>query len=105
MPQVTSLQITLSEDALKFVREKVSKGEFASESDVINESVAAMQDHDAADQAEFETLIHVAAPEDDQPAPQLLFVGDECHVRLVSCSFRVHRRRKSLISRSRVPFV
>jgi antitoxin ParD1/3/4 len=46
MPQATSLQVTLSEDALKFVREKVSKGEFASESDVINESVAVMQDHD-----------------------------------------------------------
>jgi antitoxin ParD1/3/4 len=46
MPQATSLQVTLSEDALEFVREKVSKGEFASESDVINESVAAMRDHD-----------------------------------------------------------
>jgi antitoxin ParD1/3/4 len=46
MPQATSLQVTLSEEALKFVREKVSKGEFASESEVINESVAAMRDHD-----------------------------------------------------------
>jgi antitoxin ParD1/3/4 len=54
MPQATSLQVTLSEDALKFVREKVSTGEFASESDVINESVAAMQDHDH----EFELWLH-----------------------------------------------
>ena len=63
MPQATSLQITLSEDALKFVREKVSKGEFASESDVINESVAAMQDHDA----ELEHWLHeVGGPRYDR---------------------------------------
>ena len=43
-----ALQINLTDDLLLFVRGKVSKGEFASESDVIEESVRAMQDNEIA---------------------------------------------------------
>ena len=48
MPQTPILHVTLSEDALKFVKQKVSTGEYASESDVIIESVAAMQEQQSA---------------------------------------------------------
>jgi antitoxin ParD1/3/4 len=38
-----NLNITLSDDAVQFVRSKVSSGEYASESDVINESLEALK--------------------------------------------------------------
>jgi antitoxin ParD1/3/4 len=46
MGQSHDLHITLSDEAVQFVRRKVSSGEYASESDVINESVAVLQDND-----------------------------------------------------------
>jgi antitoxin ParD1/3/4 len=53
MPQVPTLHITLSPDALKYVQNKVSNGEYASESDLLNESVVAMQEHEAELEAWF----------------------------------------------------
>ena len=46
MGQSRDLNITLSDEAVEFVRSKVSSGEYASESEVINEGVAALQDKD-----------------------------------------------------------
>jgi Arc/MetJ-type ribon-helix-helix transcriptional regulator len=48
MGQTNHLNITLTDEAaIKFVRSKVSSGEYASESDVINDIVAAIQHEDA----------------------------------------------------------
>jgi putative addiction module CopG family antidote len=44
--QTRELTIQLSEDAAQFVRSKVASGEYASESEVLNESVAALRDKD-----------------------------------------------------------
>ncbi len=44
MPQTDTLHIKLSPEALKFVQDKVASGEFASESDVLNESVEILMD-------------------------------------------------------------
>ena len=38
-----NLNVTLSDEAVEFVRSKVSSGQYASESDVINESLEALK--------------------------------------------------------------
>ena len=43
MGQVHRLNITLSDEAVQFVRNKVSSGEYASESDVIHQGLEALQ--------------------------------------------------------------
>ena len=45
MPQApTTLQVTLSQEAFEFVQKKVASGEYASESELLNESLALLQD-------------------------------------------------------------
>ncbi len=45
------LHVTLSQDALDFVQTKIASGEYASESEVILEGIAALQDKDAGFEA------------------------------------------------------
>ena len=47
MAQGSTLQVTLPRETLDFVHRKVASGEFASESEVILEGIAALQDKDA----------------------------------------------------------
>ena len=43
---MAQLQITLSDEKLAIVRQKVSDGEFASESDVVSEGIALIHEND-----------------------------------------------------------
>jgi len=47
MQQASTLQVTLPQDVLEFVQTKVKSGEYSSESEVIREGLAALQDKDA----------------------------------------------------------
>jgi antitoxin ParD1/3/4 len=47
MQQTSTLQVTLPQEALDFVKTKVASGEYSSESEVIREGIAALQDKDA----------------------------------------------------------
>jgi len=51
MAQASTLQVTLPQESLDFVQSKVASGEFASESEVIREGLAALQDKDAGFEA------------------------------------------------------
>ena len=51
MAQESTLQLTLPQESLDFVQSKVASGEFASESEVIREGIAALQDKDAGFEA------------------------------------------------------
>lgn len=48
MPSTAALQINLTEERLSFVTRKVQEGEFASESEVLDFAVAALQEEEAA---------------------------------------------------------
>jgi len=47
MQHASTLQVTLPQDVLDFVQTKVASGEYTSESEVIREGIAALQDKDA----------------------------------------------------------
>jgi Arc/MetJ-type ribon-helix-helix transcriptional regulator len=47
MPQASTLQVTLSVKSLEYLQKKVASGEFASESDALDDMVAARRDEDA----------------------------------------------------------
>jgi len=51
MAHASTLQVTLPQESLDFVQSKVASGEFASESEVIREGIAALQDKDAGFEA------------------------------------------------------
>lgn len=60
MPQTDTLHVKLSPEALKFVQDKVASGEFASESDVLNESVEILMDR-SEEQARWEQEVLLPA--------------------------------------------
>jgi antitoxin ParD1/3/4 len=60
VPQSITLSISLSPEALKFVQDKVAKGEYASESDVINEGLEILE-RDLAEQEQWEREVLVSA--------------------------------------------
>jgi len=47
MAQTSTLQVTLPQESVDFVQSKVASGEFDSESEVVREGIAALQDKDA----------------------------------------------------------
>jgi len=47
MPQVSTLQVKLSVKSVEYLKKKVASGEFASESDALDDMVAARRDEDA----------------------------------------------------------
>ncbi|CAN5521234.1 type II toxin-antitoxin system ParD family antitoxin [soil metagenome] len=60
MPQSTTLSISLSPETLKFVQDKVAKGEYASEEDVINESLEILK-QDLAEREQWERDVLIPA--------------------------------------------
>jgi len=44
MPRTSTLQVSLSEQSLEYVQQKVASGEYASESDVIDEGLMALKE-------------------------------------------------------------
>jgi Arc/MetJ-type ribon-helix-helix transcriptional regulator len=47
MPQASTLQVKLSVKSVEYLKKKVASGEFASESDALDDMVAARRDEDA----------------------------------------------------------
>jgi Arc/MetJ-type ribon-helix-helix transcriptional regulator len=47
MPRTSTLRVSLSEQSLEYVQRKVASGEYASESDALDDMVAARRDEDA----------------------------------------------------------
>jgi antitoxin ParD1/3/4 len=76
MGQTQELKVVLSEEALQFVHSKVSSGEFASESDVIGESIEALRQDDI-ERKEWEQRVVGPAYDRYKANPGSAISGDE----------------------------
>ena len=92
MPIANDLHVKLSEEALEFVNSSVSRGEYATESDVVSAGVEILKQH-AEERARWEREVVVAAHDYMVANPSSTLSGEELEAGLAE---RRLQRRSSL---------
>jgi antitoxin ParD1/3/4 len=94
MGQTKELTVRLSEDAVEFLRSKVSNGEYGSESDVIQEGLETLR-ADAQERERWEREVFLPAYDRYLANPEKVFTVEEVKERLEARRRERRERSKS----------